>query len=368
MKNARLALAGLAALLAATVAAPFAQAFKPTQEFGHVGIVKVALKRISVPAPNGVSTYKFSERAILEIRDSTAGVDEVVSSRGELTEPRAHCDDELLPECTQRIIDIKATVIGLLASSSPDGAGARRQVGRALHTLQDFFAHSNWINISTSVPGLGTNVIGRLAASQDTCTRGSSTVGSGTLATFGLTNTTTGYFNPLLAPPDGKCNHGLLIDPGIHKDSPDRTGHPAARAMAVDATENLIRQILTAPGVARNDRAIRAFLDVRGAIGFVVDDTGSMGGVISGVKAAIGRIVTSVRSSPIQPDRYILVNFGDPTVEDAFVTADADALLARANTLFASGGGDCPELSMNGTLRAINAAPASSQLYVFTGF
>lgn len=355
-----------AAVWLALFVVPAALAFKPTAEFGHVGIVRDALTPITVPATDGVSTYRFSERAILEIRDSTAGVDEIISDRGELSVPTAHCDDELLPECTQRIIDIKNAVIGLLAASPPDGTGARREIGRALHTLQDFFSHSNWINISAASPRLGINVLSRLSPAQDTCERGFSSIGSDTLAAFGLTHVTTGYFSLVLAPPEGKCNHGLLLDPGIHKDEPSRTGHAAARSAAVLATEQIIRQVLEAPGVAGNDRAIRAFLDVRGAVGFVVDDTGSMGGVIAGVKSSIGAIVQLVRTSPNPPDRYLLVNFGDPTVGTPFVTASADDLLARANGLFASGGGDCPELSMTGTLRAVNAAPPGSQLYVFT--
>ncbi len=361
---------GILALTAAiAVASTFTQpsmAFKPTAEFGHVGIVREALARISVPSSDGISTFRFSERAILQVRDATAGVDEIVSERGELTTPTAHCDDELLPECTQRIIDIKNAVIDLLKASPPDGGEARRQIGRALHTLQDFFSHSNWINISGGDPGLGTNVISRLAADRDTCERGVSSIGSGTLAGFGLTSATTGYFSLVLAPPDGKCNHGLLLDPGIHKDEPGRTGHAAARRAAVTATNNLIQQILDAPGIAGNDRAIRAFLDVRGAVGFVVDTTGSMGSVIAGVKSSIGRIVTTVAGSPNPPDRYVLVAFSDPSVGSALVTADASVLLSAANRLFASGGGDCPELSMTGALRAVNASPDASQLYLFT--
>lgn len=355
----------LVTAVATTVMQP-AVAFKPTAEFGHVGIVRDALARISVASSDGLSTFRFSERAILQVRDATAGVDEIVSDRGELNVPTAHCDDELLPECTQRIIDIKAAVINLLKASPPDGGEARRQVGRALHTLQDFFAHSNWINISAGDPGLGVNVVSRLAANLDTCERGFSTLGSGTLAGFGLTSVTTGYFSLVFAPPEGKCNHGLGLDPGIHKDEPSRTGHAAARAAAANATERLIRQILAAPGIAGNDRAVRAFLDVRGAVGFVVDTTGSMGNVIAGVKSSIARIVTNVAGSQNPPDRYVLVGFNDPAVGSALVTADPNVLLRGANALFASGGGDCPELSMTGALRAINASPDASQLYLFT--
>ncbi|MFT7722871.1 MAG: VWA domain-containing protein [Roseateles sp.] len=352
--------------LAAAAALQPAAAFKPTAEFGHVGIVRDALARISVPSTDGVSTWRFSERAILQVRDATAGVDEIVSDRGELTVPTAHCDDELLPECTRRIIEIKTRVIALLSRETPDGDGARREIGRALHTLQDFFSHSNWINISGGDPGLGINVLPRLAANQDTCERGLSSLGSGTLAGLGLSTTTTGYFSLVLAPPDGKCNHGLGLDPGIHKDEPGRTGHAAARAAAVNATEGLIRQVLAAPGVAGNERAIRAFLDVRGAVGFIVDTTGSMGSVIAGVKSSIGRIVTAVAGGANPPDRYVLVDFNDPSVSSATVTANAPTLLSAANALFASGGDDCPELAMTGALRAVNASPDASQLYLFT--
>ena len=98
-------------------------------------------------------------------------------------------------------IDIKNATIGLLRASPPDGGAARRQIGRALHTLQDFFAHSNWINISGGDPGLGNNVLSRLGPTQDTCERAFSSLGSGTLAGLGLSQTTTGYFSLVLAPP-----------------------------------------------------------------------------------------------------------------------------------------------------------------------
>ena len=199
--------------------------------------------------------------------------------------------------------------------------------------MQDFFAHSNWINISGGDPGLGNNVLSRLGPTQDTCERAFSSLGSGTLAGLGLSQTTTGYFSLVLAPPEGKCNHGLLLDPGIHKDEPSRVGHALARTAAVNATENLIKQVLAATGIAGNDRAIKAFLDVRGAIGFVVDDTGSMGGVISGVKSAIANIVTTVSGSSNPPDRYVLVRFGDPDVGEALVNAiklsESDIMTSR---------------------------------------
>src|SRR2546430_4630486 len=81
-------------------------AFKPTAEFGHVGIVTDAITPITRTSSTG-ETLKFTPRAIRQIRDATAGVDEIFSSRGEFSVPLAHCDDELLPDCSQRIINIK---------------------------------------------------------------------------------------------------------------------------------------------------------------------------------------------------------------------------------------------------------------------
>ena len=71
-----------------------ASAFKPTSEQGHVGIVRDALSTITHTLTTG-ETIKFSKRAIDQVRDATAGVDEIFSSRGEFSVPTAHCDDEL---------------------------------------------------------------------------------------------------------------------------------------------------------------------------------------------------------------------------------------------------------------------------------
>ena len=361
MRRLGIALAGLLALTGAL--APTAHAFKPSAEFGHVGIVRDGMTPITRPSSDGSRTYRFSEKAILEVRDATAGVDEIFSSRGEFADPVAHCDNELLPECSQRLIDLKNSAIAALTGSSPDGAQARRQTARALHTLQDFYSHSNWIELGNAGANLalGRSTLGRLAGNQQTC----GAIASGTLTAFGLTNLTTGYFTVVI--PFRKCAHGIpVITAGIHKDEPGRAGHAAARAAAVASTTDFVNQILDAPGVAGNDKAIRAYMDVRGTLGFVIDDTGSMGPIINGVKSVVSSIVTTVAASDQPPDEYLLVRFGDPDVGGAFVTPDAPALLGAVNGLFASGGGDCPELAMSGMLNAVEAALPDSSLYLFT--
>lgn len=343
-----------------------AMGFKPTAEYGHVGIGRDAIAPITRTSASG-DTLRFSERAIEEIRDATAGVDEIFSSRGELSVPLAHCDDELLPACSQRIISIREAIIDNLSSDARDGAAARAETGRALHTLQDFYAHSNWVNAPG--PGntganldLGRNVVAALPLASATC---EDTVFDRILTAAGLTAITTGYFGSL-EPPAGKCAHGVLPGAGIHKDAPGRPFHEEARAAAVAGTLDFINQILDAPGIADNEEAIRAYMDVRGTLGFVVDDTGSMGTDIAGVRSSVQQIVNSVAGTENAPDGYLLVRFGDPDVGAPFKTADPGALLAAVSSLSAGGGGDCPELAQAGLLSAISGASSGAKLYFYS--
>jgi hypothetical protein len=108
------ALIVLGLLAVAGAAARSAEAFKPTAEFGHVGITEDGMKDITRTSPDGSKTYSFSDRAIKEVRDAVAGVDEIFSDRGEFGDPVAHCDNELLPECTQRLIDLKNAAVAAL--------------------------------------------------------------------------------------------------------------------------------------------------------------------------------------------------------------------------------------------------------------
>ena len=107
------ALALLGLLAAAGVTAGPADAFKPTAEFGHVGIVRDGMGGITRLSSDGTKTFRFSQRAVEEVRDATAHVDDL---SGELFTPAAHCDNEMLPQCSQRIIDLKNAAIDALTS------------------------------------------------------------------------------------------------------------------------------------------------------------------------------------------------------------------------------------------------------------
>ena len=51
----------------------------------------------------------------------------------------------------QRLTSLRANVISKITASSPDGASAsEKDLGGALHTLQDFYAHSNWVELGNA--------------------------------------------------------------------------------------------------------------------------------------------------------------------------------------------------------------------------
>jgi hypothetical protein len=332
-----------------------------------VGITRDGLTSITRTLSNG-QIARFSERAILEIRKADAAVDDLTGT-GEFFTQDAHCDNESLPGCSVRILSIKNTVIDHLRNGN--SAEARNQLGRALHTVQDFYAHSNWVNnpgpANTEINfDLGRSLLKSLPPNVATC---KDDFFDNVLIGEGLTAITTGYFGGV-EPPNNKCAHGVLPSVGIHKDNPGRPFFEEARRLAGAATTDLVNEILDDPRVQGNDAAIRAFTDVGielRTLGFVIDDSGSMFDDIAGVKTSVAQIITKLRESGQKPDQFLLERFNDPLVQrPPFVTSDPNALLAAVNAIEPDGGGDCPELSQEGLLVALGAAHSGSTLYFYS--
>ncbi|MDP2901666.1 MAG: VWA domain-containing protein [Methylovulum sp.] len=84
-------------------------------------------------------------------------------------------------------------------------------------------------------------------------------------------------------------------------------------------------------------------------ISMVIDDTGSMGGELIGVKSALTDFVNTRSSDPENITRgvsYELISFKDSPTLRLANTEDGSAAISAVNTLSASGGGDCPEDSL----------------------
>ena len=238
------------------------------------------------------SHFVFSRQAVQEIVQATGNVDNLA---GEFWVGEAHCDDDLVLHCHRRLMKLKADSIDAVEDEEArSGILARLYAGRALHTLQDFYSHSNWVmtpglgNTSPftalGVPGADAQVRALLPASNLATCRSDGV----TVAFDGEFKITTGHFkaevwsfltDTVISP--GRCNHGFgpTNIKGIHKDEPSRPFHDQARHVAVLATQAYVTQILD----ALDDGGKRAFMGIGGTLGFVIDDTGSMGSEIAGV-------------------------------------------------------------------------------------
>ncbi|KAM8880382.1 von Willebrand factor A domain-containing protein 7 [Spinachia spinachia] len=288
-----------------------------------------------------------------------------------------HFDDESFQGgrniITSGVAAVKASV-GL-----ENFVAGRTTLGTVFHTLQDFYSHSNWVELGNMGPysTLITpdqplqNLAGLNTPTCRNCT-------GGNCATNLLQQEllTSGYFN-LLSPekPAGKCSHGGSLDltstrdpvGGINKDDVESSHgslHQKAADLAVDATLELLEDIRLAVGDIDFLRLMG--LSQAAALCFVIDTTGSMSDDIAEVKRVSFDIIDSKRGTQQEPPAYILVPFNDPGFGPLIMTTNADTFKDSINKLSADGGGDTPELALSGLQLALTAAPPSSEIFVFT--
>jgi hypothetical protein len=350
----------------------------------HLEITKTVLKAISKTVGN--NTYQFTDKAIEEVMKANQDTDLCANCQ---FHSEFHFDGENFKGGSQRLVDLKNQILKDLSGSSPNGAKAREHLGQALHTLQDFYAHSNRVEagLGTFDAQLGVSSFTGQSLTDKACPTDPAVLGD-----KGLTTATSGYFplsvfHPGSSPcsgaiPANKCRHGndetvvtlpvigqISLDTcnGINKDSPSRPNFQAAHDLAVTATRRFVNDlILSDSSITNNAKAVKALMGVSTTLGMVVDTTGSMGDVIGSVKANINSIVNSVVGTPDEPDQYLLAPFNDPFFGPTTSTSDAPSFLGQINSLFASGGGDCPELAMHGLQDAVNSADEQSTLFLFT--
>ena len=99
--------------------------------------------------------------------------------------PFVHFDDESFGKASNRLINLRKAVVSKALAG--DYIGARQTLGQALHTLQDFYSHSTWVN--RGEPGLaplGQQILAQPSAAAANCTAGSVISGA---------SLSSGYFN-----------------------------------------------------------------------------------------------------------------------------------------------------------------------------
>ena len=308
------------------------------------------------------TVYERYYRAIGVIKDANSDVD-----HSESTIPEAHFDNELIPEGNNRLLEKRENIINHIRAESYQEA--RSETGRALHTLQDFYSHSNWAELGNTEPmadlgrpgGRLSNLAGRQVTTCIDCEEGEEV---GIILSYidgffldlvkasyeyncrenieatiqSARSLTTGYYghNPNIATgaspkPRGKCSHGGVGDitsdfspvGGINKDirsnmwSPHSYLHDEAADLAVKASVLFLQDIREAVG----DGLFAKFLDIelltRSSIAFVIDTTGSMGEELPQIQASLLRIQRELEAyeeslgGSVAVD-YILVPFNDP--------------------------------------------------------
>jgi hypothetical protein len=157
-----------------------------------------------------------------------------------------HCDGESFGPEKARIQQLKKNAIGAVLAVSLDVAKARKNVGEALHTIYDFYAHSNWVELGQHGPERRPDPqrspwsrtlphpISAPATRARTLPSQRRGMATGPVPCIGTTCTentngflklTSGYYHyeDVAIPGDFKCRHGGFSDDGswagINKDS-----------------------------------------------------------------------------------------------------------------------------------------------------
>uniref|UniRef100_W5L3X1 von Willebrand factor A domain containing 11 n=1 Tax=Astyanax mexicanus TaxID=7994 RepID=W5L3X1_ASTMX len=317
----------------------------------------------------GISSSKFTE-VLDEIISQNTNIDDLNGLGGS---PAHHFNDEVLEQgrdiITEGVSVIKASL------GQDDFETARRALGAVTHTLQDFYSHSNWIELGNKDPYeklLRPDLqLDNLAdATTPTCNDCQERECPNVILPEILSRKTltSGYVSPT---PQGKCNHGDDTRGGINKDmsggkvGPDGTDpHLAAYFTATQATKDLLQDIRTAFGNANFLRLLG--ITRSSVVCFVIDTTGSMRDDIAQVRKLTADIINNNVGTPDEPSLYILVEFNDPDVKAPVSTTDPEKMLQMVNSIIVGGGGDIPEYSLTGIKFALTAAPPSSKIFVFT--
>ncbi|KAM6971809.1 von Willebrand factor A domain-containing protein 7-like [Aplochiton taeniatus] len=327
------------------------------------------------PAPSFLSSVWF-QTAIAKMYLSNAAVDAVF-----VLSARHHFDDETFQSGRELIT---AGVSAVKASVKLESFIAGRiMLGRILHTLQDFYSHSNWVELgnrfpySTLIrPDLQMNNLADSSSATCRNCKGGNCTDNLLPELLQQGKLTSGYFNLFSSSkPAGKCSHGGSFDRtsfedpvgGINKDEVGASHghlHRTAADVAVNATMELLEDIR---GAAGDKDFLRLMgLSQSSVLCFVIDTTGSMGDEIAEAKRVSFSIIDRKRGTQQEPSAYILVPFNDPEFGPLIKTTDADIFKQRINELTAKGGGDIPELCLSGLQLALTAAPPSSEIFVFT--
>lgn len=340
----------------------------------------------------GITTPTLTmRRAVEEIVEGNVVVDDTQ------TLASLHFDGESFLEGQQRLQRLMNRVVDDLTRGNV--LAARDDLGRALHTVQDFYAHSNWVELHRGDLG-GLQPEPFLAHPDHPILGASPTTpvcnDEGALTPTGLL--TSGYYAGVhalsligialptledhVAVVRGKCRHGGPTDGssgegGINKDSVDTTfsPHAAFHQEAVDLARRATRDFIAEIAGRVSPARLRLLLGAGPMLAIVMsvnvagagDVQTALDKVESWKQQAI-RIVEARRGTEDQPSLYALATF-DITffVPSVVSTDDPETFLQLIRAVTLQSHGDCVDQE---PLRAIAQALAGiadgGDLYLFT--
>ncbi|XP_015250351.1 PREDICTED: von Willebrand factor A domain-containing protein 7-like [Cyprinodon variegatus] len=296
-----------------------------------------------------------------------------------------HVDEEMFVQgkgiITEGIAAVKAS------NRMENYETARQILGEIMHPLQDFYSHSNWVEMGKTVPNSNLiraeSSIGNIAdinratcrnCDGDDCTNNIlEDILEGEILTSGYS----GLVPFVSTKPPGKCSHGGFHDQtskqepkgGINKDTlTSEHGHLHIQAanVAIAATSELLEDIRLAAGEISFLKMVGIARGSSRALCFVTDTSKSMSDDIAVVKTVTSSIIERYKGTENEPSLYILVPFSDPGFGPLIRTSDANLFKNIVDSLTTTGGGDKEEMSLSGLQLALTSAPFSSEIYLFT--
>lgn len=205
---------------------------------------------------------RFSSERIADVARKNADTDDDQESSW------LHFDNEDFDTASDVLFENRTSIVEIFRNTSRTGQDretAITDLGESLHMVQDFYAHSNWVELGSTniVTQLGDdNTAGNFppipAIGVEFCDEAGTV-----LVRPQPTTLTTGYYSGFLSSdhPAGKCLHGGIapLGGGLNKDWSGRVGYTMARQLAKLASWNFVSKIVH--DLDGNDAALCALMD-----------------------------------------------------------------------------------------------------------
>lgn len=265
-------------IMASTATLAFKQGFL-WSEPNHQKITYDALRTgPSVRLSNGAQIL-FSDNAALEVMKANAATD-----LSNFNDPDFHFDNEKFDKSNENLIAFKTTIVTLAKDAKYEAA--RETLGTSLHLVQDFYAHSTWVerrlvDPTFPVPNLGTPnpfadpklSTGPLATCNHSGLLPGAAFTSGWFDTEMAVidrgwSTSDWYAGASLGWPNGRCVHGGDTGSGLNKDQVGRENFHWAYHYAIRGSRMFLDEVLAimrSPGQG-GDQAICGLLDQSSSI------------------------------------------------------------------------------------------------------